>query len=95
MSIDDTDGLRIEAPRPLAPVLALRPIEADPYVVEMLERVLARARAGEVRAVAIAVETTDRGTGGGFTLGTTGDIAHLITGMERMKLRLLNEGGDQ
>jgi hypothetical protein len=64
-------------------------------VIEILEELLDRAREGKIRAVAVAVHTrvdgTETGTGSAYSLGVDGDIAHLITGLERLKLRLLWE----
>jgi hypothetical protein len=60
-----------------------------PKIVTALEELLARAKRGDVLAVAIAIETGELETGGTFAIGPQGDVAHLVCGLERLKKRLL------
>jgi len=73
-----------EAPVDLTALL-LAPV---PEVVDLLEQLLDRARSGDLRSIACAGQSTAAGTYTCHELGD-GDLAHLVTAMERSKLRLL------
>lgn len=59
-------------------------------VVEVAERMLEMAKAGEIRAIAIACEAPGACAVTAFAMGD-GDVAHLVLSIERLKLRLLTE----
>lgn len=63
----------------------------DPKVVACLERLLAEAREGTVKAVAVAWEYTDSGKGAGWQ--ATGSLWHtaLIGALEAVKTELTRE----
>lgn len=62
-----------------------------PEVIEALERILEMAKAGRVRGVGIVVAADALCDGSLYALGQ-GTIAQLVTGCERLKLRLLTDG---
>ncbi len=62
---------------------------AVPEVVGGLRDLLARAEAGEIVGFAIATAVQGRCTGSAFALGE-GSVDQLVTGLERVKLRLLD-----
>lgn len=77
-----------------APIrLADRRLEPVPSVVALLEDVLRRARAGEIRGVAIAATCDARCDGSAFDLGD-GGVAGLNLAIDRLKGRLLAHHGD-
>lgn len=80
-------------PRPAVPaVLTLAPpVGPVPGVVDLLERALERARAGEIRGIAIATCSTGRTTDTAFDLGD-GGVAALYLGVGYLGQRLLAEG---
>ena len=72
---------------------ALEVVELDavpaPGVVELLQRLLKRAEAGEIVAVAVAVQLRTGGTGGYYDTGGPGaDVSRLYLSIERVKLLL-------
>ncbi len=69
-----------------APLTALQP-RTQPAVIELLEDLLAQARRGEIQALAIASEVSDRSVGTAFTGDV--DIWRMIGAMELLKARLL------
>lgn len=64
-------------------------VKEVPAVVEKLEEFLMRAKSGEIRAIAIAAQAPERCTLTAYELGD-GDMGHLVLGLERIKLRLLD-----
>jgi len=67
-----------------------------PDVVRKLRDMADRAERGEVRSFALCGEGQgdgERTTWSVYDLGD-GDVAHLICSLERLKLRLLDEGTD-
>lgn len=74
-----------------ATVHELRAVEPapDPSIVEISESLLARIKTGEILSIAVAAEIRGRCTASIFSLGSNGDVAHLVTSFERLKLRLL------
>lgn len=76
-----------EAPK----VVALHEPQQD--VIGLLRESLARAEAGDIRAIAICVQGSPNTTATTFALGN-GDVAHLITACQRLNLRLLDHRGD-
>lgn len=60
--------------------------------VTMLEEWLERARSGEIVALALIAQTTDRCTATEHCIGE-GDLAVLSFALDRMKQRLLDEDG--
>lgn len=68
--------------------LASRRLAPQPEVVEMLADALKRAKAGEIRSVALAGESVGCGTWSQWATGD-GDVAHLVCSIERLKLGLL------
>lgn len=68
--------------------LAVRRLAPAPGVVELLEDMLRRAKAGEIRGVAVGIASDTRCTASAFAVGD-GTIADLYLGIERAKLALL------
>jgi hypothetical protein len=62
--------------------------EAQQDVVGMFKHMTEMARAGHIRAAAVAVHTDVEDTGSAFALGN-GNIAQLVCSLERVKKRLL------
>ncbi len=73
-------------------LVELKAAPASAEIVELLQCLLERAHRGQIRAIAVAVHERPMDTGSTFSLGTDGDVAHLVTAIERVKLRLLHEG---
>lgn len=73
--------------------LAAARLAPRPEVVEMLEDLLARAKSGEIRGIAVAAGCDAGSDGSAFEVGDS-SIASLYLGMERLKLRLLEYEGD-
>ena len=69
-------------------VIASSSVQED--VVGVLEDMLARAKRGEVRAVALACHLVPTSTSTIYALGD-GNVAHLVCALERVKLRLLED----
>lgn len=67
--------------------------EPVPVVVEVLEDMLDKARRGEVIAIAIGAVCHGRHTASVYTIGDA-TIADLYLGIERCKIRLLDERGE-
>lgn len=86
----DGDALRLGGD-----VVPLRPADPAPVedVVRKLRDILARAERGEVIGIAVACSMNDRRTASVYEVGE-GDVSHLVTAMERLKLRLLQAGED-
>ncbi len=61
--------------------------EVHQDTVDLLQRVLDRAKRGEVVGVALATATSDGGTATAFTW-VTGSWDHIIAGVRRLGLRL-------
>jgi len=61
----------------------------DEDVIGALREVLAQAERGEVVAVCIAAQCTDLRVHTHEVVGPNGQIAHLVLGIENLKLRLL------
>lgn len=74
-------------------VRVLPPVAPSSEIVSILESLLARAKRGEIKAIAVATHMHPVSTGSVFSLGSDGDIAHLVTGLERCKKRLLEIEG--
>jgi hypothetical protein len=74
-------------------VETLRLAERGPVeeVVALLREVLARAEAGEVIGVGVAMACTGRCDGTAYAVGD-GNIATLVLACERLKARLLSVG---
>lgn len=75
--------------------MAVEPVDMasmtpQPDVVATLEDLLARARAGEVRGVAVACSLTGRERATAYALGD-GDYAHLVAGVAWLQHRLITE----
>ena len=83
------DHNRPEVPDQGAELFKMLDAPAMSDVVEILGEMLEKAKAGDLRSVAIAFESRECGTGSSFALGD-GDTAHLVCAMERLKLRLLD-----
>lgn len=68
-----------------------KPVEGDevPSVVAFLEELIAMARAGKIRGIAVATVSADHGSGTAYEIGD-GDAIPLVYGLERLKLRLLS-----
>lgn len=73
---------------PIDLVVARR--EPDPNVVSLAEELLERARSGEIRSVALAMEGPGF-TSTAFELGRDGNRAHLNFALDGLKLRLLSD----
>jgi len=63
---------------------------ADPDVVERLTEALEMAQAGKLVSVAIVGQRIGSATTTAYSFGT-GDVAHLVCAIERLKLRLLDD----
>jgi len=67
-------------------------------IVQLAEDMLARAKRGEIIAIAVAahvrVDGVDTGTSSAYSLGDNGDVAHLVCAIERVKLALLAAGSE-
>lgn len=90
---------RLEEDEPPCQVANVRPIRLVPgepsaEIVSGLETLLARARRGEFLAVAFAGHVRPSDTATFYSLGGGGDVAHLVTAIERVKLRLLAAGAE-
>jgi hypothetical protein len=62
-------------------------IPPDELVVDMLRRLLADAEAGNIQAIAIATEVTDRSIGTAFAGAV--DVWRMIGAIEDLKRRLM------
>jgi len=61
--------------------------------VDVLERLLEQAKAGELVSIACAAEMTDRCTLSSFAYGEDADFGKLVHAIERVKLRILLRNG--
>jgi hypothetical protein len=70
----------------------LREVKREPVadVVCVLEELLRRAQEGEILGIAVAAAMVESRTAHQCVVGKA-DIAHLVTAIERVKLRLLQE----
>ena len=76
----------------VAPVsLAKHRLQPVPEVLALLADLTKRAKAGEIRGIAVGVSCDQRADGSSFVIGD-GTIASLYLGIERCKVRLLQEG---
>jgi hypothetical protein len=79
-------------------VVALQKAPPAPAIVKLAEDMLARAKNGEIVALAIAahvrIEGVETGTSSAYCLGHDGDVAHLVCAIERVKLALLKAGSE-
>ena len=71
-------------------LVSLAAVEHPPVaeVIDMLESMLERARAGQIIGVAIVAAEVGRYESTGFAIGE-GAVSTLVCGTERLKLRLL------
>jgi hypothetical protein len=63
--------------------------------IERIRELLAMAERGEVCGVAFAVQLRGSLSASGHAIEDDGDISHLVTALERVKLRLLSLGHDE
>lgn len=74
-----------------ATVKPIRPVEnePDPELLELVEKVLALVRSGEILAVGIIAHHRGGGVGHRYHVSPGGDGAYLIAGAEQIKFRIL------
>lgn len=79
-------------PRKPAPVsLAKARLQPVPEVLDLLADLTRRAKAGEIRGLAVGIAADQRSDASAYVIGD-GSIASLYLGIERCKARLLREG---
>lgn len=83
---------RPRKPKAAAPVsLAKHRLQPVPEVVALLADLTRRAKAGEIRGIAVACSCDARADSSAYVIGD-GTIASLYLGIDRCKVRLLQEG---
>jgi hypothetical protein len=91
---EDYDRRPVKRPRTskAAPVsLAKHRLQPVPEVLALLADLTRRAKAGEIRGIAVACSCDARADSSAYVIGD-GTIASLYLGIERCKVRLLQEG---
>ncbi len=91
MVITEDYDRRVKRTRKAPVSLAKHRLQPVPEVLSLLADLTRRAKAGEIRGIAVACSCDGRADSSVYTIGD-GTIASLYLGIERCKVRLLQEG---